>query len=78
MIDWQPIETAPKDGTPVLVYADQATVPMVRLASWLSAEIAAELGTPENVGWWSFYLSCGSEKLTWGPTYWAVWEPPSQ
>ena len=77
MIDWQPIETAPRDGRDVLIYVDQATVPLVRLAWYKTPKDVEELGgDPEEVGWWSFYLSCGSEKLSWEPTHWAVWEGP--
>lgn len=79
VIQWQPIETAPKGGLPVLVYVDQATVPLVALVWWYSAEEAEHMEEPlENVGWWRSTSSCGSEKLWWEPTHWAVWEPPSQ
>lgn len=78
---WQPIETAPRNGQTVLIYADLATVPMLRLAHWLSEEDAKIIHDkdyePGYVGWWSFYLSCGSEKLPWEPTHWAVWEEPT-
>jgi hypothetical protein len=78
MIEWQPIETAPKQRE-VMVCAELATVFMLRLAWYKTREDVEQLGgDPEDVGWWSFYLSCGSEKLTWEPTHWAVWEPPSQ
>jgi hypothetical protein len=82
MIDWQPIETAPRDGKDVLIYANAATVPLVRLAWWDWSD--AEMGrlihgdewTPEWTGWWSNSSSCGSEKIGWEPTHWAVWEGP--
>jgi hypothetical protein len=75
MIDWQPIETAPRDGRDVLIYVDQATVPLVRLAWWENDdEMARALG--KKPGWWSSTSSCGQELLWWEPTHWAVWEGP--
>lgn len=41
MSEWQPIDTAPKDGTPVLL--------------WPGAEIWAGQTTPA-VGWWAEYF----------------------
>jgi hypothetical protein len=77
MIDWQPIETAPRNGRSVLIFVYQAWVPMVRLAWYKTQKNVEELGgDPEEVGWWSFPPSCGSEKLSWEPTHRAVWEGP--
>jgi len=71
MIDWQPIETAPRDGRDVLIYVDQATVPLVRLAWWDDRH-----DEPEWYGWWSNDSSVGSVLIEWTPTHWAVWEGP--
>jgi len=71
MTGWNLIETAPRDGSLVLVYVDMATVPLVRLA-WWDEEDELDFG----VGWWSQTSSCGSEKLWWEPTHWKVWEGP--
>jgi len=77
MTKWQPIKTAPNDGTQVLIFSAPGEVELVRLAWWFSAEDADNLGRPaDEVGWWSSYLSCGSEKISWEPTHWAVWEGP--
>lgn len=49
MIDWQPIATAPKDGTPILVYAHNGCV------QW-------ELITPLWIVRWQEYYNAKGEK----------------
>jgi hypothetical protein len=77
MSDWQPIETAPRDRDceEILVYLDQAEVPLVRLAWWVPDDDLAQVtGTPS--GWWSATSSCGQELLWWQPTHWAPFHKP--
>lgn len=33
-MSWQPISTAPRDGTPVLIYMPDAVEPCISLAMW--------------------------------------------
>jgi len=88
-IDWQPIETAPKDGTVVLVYLETGGVPVVHRA-WHDSpqewEKLAENGLvldsrEEWVGWWSY--TCGSVTQArlagWQtPSHWAPWNGPQE
>ncbi|KFC62763.1 hypothetical protein FF80_03330 [Devosia sp. LC5] len=84
MIDWQPIETAPKDGTHILVYTDIATVDVVHIAFWVEDEhdMWRDQGfdsKAELIGWWSYTRnSVSQDKLDeWRtPTHWAPYNPP--
>jgi hypothetical protein len=86
MVDWQPIETAPKDGTPILLWAARQRVdscgafsdfndPHVHVAAWVDEPFSAA-GLPP--GHWegdAVTLECGGED-TWtaaiylAPTHW--------
>lgn len=50
MSAWQPIETAPKDGTPILVYSREASDPQIVLASWREYQ-----GSPDDGGWYDWW-----------------------
>ena len=88
-IDWQPIETAPKDGTMVLVYFTVAGTSVVHLAWYNSAEEWVRSGAKfdgwntieEWEGWWSYTRgSVTQEKLDeWQkPTHWAPYNGPQE
>lgn len=81
-MEWQPIETAPKDGTQILLYAEQATVDLARLAFWNDGAMWDSQGfnsQEQAVGWWSYRNCVAQEKITaWEPTHWAPFRAPEE
>jgi hypothetical protein len=79
-MEWQPIETAPKDGTEVILGWDMASVWIVRNGwfhdgnDWRGFDL-------DDVGWWSYRHSVTQEKLEGydTPTHWMpLPEPPKE
>ena|SRR3990167_3521283 len=86
MSEWQPIETAPKDGTEILVYYEFATVPIVHIARWDDDRFDQWEGErfaskADKIGWWSYVeTSVSQHKLDEfnTPTHWMpLPAPPS-
>lgn len=82
---WKTIETAPKDGTEILVYYDFATVPIAHVAfyrDWEADESLRYCGwTKEDTGWWCYpENSIGQIKLEAynTPTHWMPFERPME
>jgi len=75
MTDWQPIETAPKDGTDIIVMYIDIDTQCVRTAFWLDYEY-----DPSQDGWWTYDCSeVGGALMTriYAPTHWMpLPEPP--
>lgn len=78
---WMPIETAPRDGTEVLVLLDCASVAVVHIAFYRSRKEWEESGQycggwdslEEWEGWWSYTRSSVSQEKLEGdrlPTHW--------
>ena len=66
MTEWQPIETAPKDGTDIIVMYIDIDTQFVRIAFWLDSE-----WDPSVDGWWTY--DCGEDEsmaLSYAPTHW--------
>jgi len=75
-MEWQPIETAPKDGADVLVFYQAAGVAFAHIAYW-------DDGTetdPDDVGWWFYRSSLGREMLEgyFTPTHWMPLPAPPE
>jgi hypothetical protein len=78
MRDWQPIDTAPKDGTEIIGLFLSGGCYCVRIF-WYFTDTDFDninpLGTrEENVGWWSIRTSVASEKTE--PTHWIPFPNP--
>lgn len=71
-MELQPIETAPKDGTDILVFAEVATVWVAHIAWWRGKDEDLGFGD-EDVGWWSYTRGSVSQELLdsfQAPTHW--------
>ena len=80
---WRPIETAPKDGTEVLVLLNSASVDVVHIAWWRSREEWERSGQycggwdslEEWEGWWSYTRNSVSQEKLEGYQYPTHWHP---
>lgn len=82
MSEWQSIDTAPRDGTDIIVGFDAATVWVVHVAWWddglrgmdeMYDADGNQIPNPSDIGWWSYVLhSVTQEKLDdyRTPTHW--------
>lgn len=80
---WQPIATAPKDESEIIVGFDIADTWIVRSAWYRSAELIVHLGgewDETDIGWWSYKNSVTQEKLEgiYEPTHWLCVVPEYQ
>lgn len=85
-INWQPIETAPKDGTEILVLVSSGGVTVAHIAWYRSSEEWVNSGQYcggwDNLedweGWWTYINSVTQEKLEGytTPLYWTNFEDP--
>ena len=71
MTEWQPIDTAPKDGTDIIVMYMHIDTQIVHAAFWMDYEEG--LDDPDIEGWWSYVWSEVSRTKLDGscsPTHW--------
>ena len=73
---WQPIETAPKDETPIIIGFNAAGTWIVHAAWWRDGAALQAMGldfTPDDTGWWSYVSGSVSQEQLDGhrtPTHW--------
>lgn len=75
MSEWQPIETAPRDGEMIITGVDIADEWIVRAAFWSDDDTRSpdEMKQyPPEPGWWSYENSVSQELLEgmYAPTHW--------
>ena len=79
-MQWQPIETAPRDGTHILVMYIHVSTQCVFNALWI--DHAEGWNDPEDEGWWSYVYSEVGRSMLNGyrtPTYWMpLPQPPKE
>jgi hypothetical protein len=78
---WQPIETAPKDGTKILAWNDDFGARETKMNFYGEGSIGYSLWEqgkgPKEVGWDWRELKNGWG-FTWKPTHWMTLETPPQ
>lgn len=65
MSEWQPIETAPRDGTPIRIY--DPSKPWTK-----NTEVLARFRTP------NWCVGVGKHRLTYHPSHFMPSEPPKE
>ncbi len=68
-MDLQPIETAPKDGTLIQIYALHCGVPTTTFACW------KDKNAPFLAGWWAQSSPYRQDMVQWIPSHWAPFTP---
>lgn len=76
MMEWQPIETAPKDGTPILVWNGPANYGYYTAPDQMgTARWDRQAFTDGEMCWWA--CDCCDGVTTYNPTHWMpLPEPP--
>lgn len=74
MGEWQPIETAPRDGSDILVYCGPLD-PIWGIASWYRDNPDVPAGLPE--GWMMWHQATEDQRHTW-PTHWRPLPSPPE
>ncbi len=72
-MSWQSIETAPRDGTDIIVGFDFASVWIIHVAWYRDGTPESGAEKPSDVGWWSYVRHSVTQELLNGfytPTHW--------
>ncbi|WP_442917367.1 hypothetical protein [Magnetovibrio sp. PR-2] len=80
-MNWQPIESAPKDETDIIVGYDFGTVWVVHVAFWREVDNNDKsMGwTDDDTGWWSYIENSITQTKLEGhhtPTHWMALPTP--
>lgn len=78
---WQPIATAPTDGTDILVGSNFASVWIVHVAWYRNEGVENGCAGPQDIGWWSYVRHCGTQEMLIGhyaPTHWLPLPTPPE
>lgn len=80
MSEWQPIDTAPKDGTTVLLFRRLDPWNVIGYGRWISTKWRLKDGTTPIEGWLSYGFDDPPGNLgLGGPTHWMpLPEPPKE
>ena len=71
MTKWQLIETAPKDGTKILIYEDLGWEKLIYVVRWVDAWVNPSIG--------AWLEADGEGHATYDPTHWMpLPEPPKE
>jgi hypothetical protein len=77
-MEWQPIDTAPKDGTEILLY--QPDGDLTRIAGWVDTseevqELVSKKGNRETYEWVKRESGYWDADGIWNPTHWMAVPP---
>lgn len=76
MSSWQPIETAPTDGTPVLGWNAEYGARETRSVTYTPGSPGFEAGRTDR--WWRWSEPKNSWLMAWDPTHWMPLPPPPE
>jgi hypothetical protein len=67
---WQDISTAPKDGTPIVLYSPDAAEPKIYIGCWADDEVFDD--HPFAINWYDAWTG---EEIDVEPTHWLALPP---
>ncbi len=73
--EWQPIETAPKDGTDVLLFLPEAEPP-IRIGHYLNGQLIQDGEVVSSLQYWCSYDGAVRMRRKITPSHWMPLPPP--